>query len=66
MEKFLKNTPVETFPIPEGIVFVKVDPKTGARVKGAEKGSIYECFLDSAQPDEKTDDMSEEKEDLFR
>ncbi len=66
MEKFLSNTPVETFPIPEGIAFVKVDQKTGARVKGTDKGTIYECFLESAQPGEKTDDITEEKEELFR
>jgi len=66
MEKFLQNTPVETFPIPEGIAFVKVDQKTGARVKGTDKGTIYECFLESAQPGEKTDDIPEEKEELFR
>ncbi len=66
MEKFLQNTPVETFPAPEGIVFVKVDQKTGARVKGTDKGTIYESFLESAQPGEKTDDITEEKEDLFR
>lgn len=66
MEKFLQNTPIEAFPIPEGIVFVKVDPKTGAPVKEAGKGTIYECFLENAQPNEKADDLVEEKEDLFR
>jgi penicillin-binding protein 1A len=66
MEKFLQNTPVEVFAAPAGIVFVKVDQKTGLPVKEAGKGSIYECFLDSSQPGEKTDDVIEEKEDLFR
>ncbi|MGV8057961.1 MAG: penicillin-binding protein 1A [Smithellaceae bacterium] len=66
MEKFLQNTPVETFPVPPGIVFVKVNPKTGAPVKSAESGTIFECFLDNAQPDEKTDETTDEKDDLFR
>lgn len=66
MEKYLNNTPVEAFPIPEGIVFVKVDSKTGAPVKEAGKGTIYECFLESAQPNEKTDDIADDKEELFR
>jgi penicillin-binding protein 1A len=66
MEKVVQNTPVEAFPIPEGIVFVKVDPKTGLAVKEAEKGTIYECFLENATPKEKTDDVTEEKEELFR
>ena len=29
MEKAIKDTPVESFPIPEGIAFIEVDPKTG-------------------------------------
>jgi len=66
MEKYLSNTPVEAFPIPEGIVFVKVDSKTGVPVKEAGKGTIYECFLESAQPVEKTDDIADDKEELFR
>ncbi|OPY88629.1 MAG: Penicillin-binding protein 2D [Smithella sp. PtaU1.Bin162] len=66
MEKYLSNTPVEAFPIPEGIVFVKVDSKTGVPVKEAGKGTIYECFLESAQPGEKTDDIADDKEELFR
>jgi penicillin-binding protein 1A len=66
MEKFLQNTPVEAFPVPEGIVFVKVDAKTGAPVKEAGKDTIYECFLENAQSGDKHDDLTEEKEDLFR
>ncbi len=66
MEKFLHNTPVETFPTPQGIVFVRVDAKTGIRGNSSDKGTIYEAFLENAQPGEKTDDIPEEKEDLFR
>jgi penicillin-binding protein, 1A family len=66
MEKVLQNVPVETFPTPEGIVFIKVDPKTGRPSSESDKGTIYECFLDSAQPSEKSDDFPEEKEDIFR
>jgi penicillin-binding protein 1A len=66
MEKALQGKPVEAFPTPEGIVFVRVDPKTGVAAPGAGKGTIYECFLDNALPVEKTQDTTEDKEDLFR
>ena len=67
MERVLKNAPVQTFPTPEGIVFVRVDPKTGIPSSDAESGTIYECFLESAQPTgEKARDFHEDKEDLFR
>ena len=66
MEKALKGTPSEAFPIPEGIVFVKVDQKTGRPTQGSGPGTIYECFLDNALPGGKEDDAAEEKEELFR
>jgi penicillin-binding protein 1A len=66
MEKFLHNTPAEAFTVPEGIVFVKVDHKSGIPTKETGKGTIYECFLDSATPSEKPDTVTEEKEDMFR
>jgi len=67
MEKFLQNMPVESFPVPEGIVFVKVNSQTG---KPSPSGNISEAFLEDATPDasikENADGMNEEKEDLFR
>ncbi|HAJ27354.1 MAG TPA: hypothetical protein DCG53_08965 [Syntrophus sp. (in: bacteria)] len=48
MSQALSGTPIETFPVPEGIVFVKVDPKTGAPSSG--RGTIYESFLEGTTP----------------
>jgi penicillin-binding protein 1A len=48
MAKALANTPIETFPVPPGIVFVKVDPHTGAPTTGA--NAIHEAFLDGTTP----------------
>ena len=67
MEKFLQSMPVESFPAPEGIVFVKVNSQTG---KPGASGNISEVFLEDANPDaalkENAPGMNEEKEDLFR
>ena len=52
MEQSLRGTPVEVFPVPEGIVFTKVERATGQPVKGASKTAIYECFLDDTLPGE--------------
>jgi penicillin-binding protein 1A len=52
MEQSLRGTPVEVFPVPEGIVFTKVERTTGQPVKGASKTAIYECFLDDTLPGE--------------
>ena len=47
MEKFLQNTPVESFPAPEGIVFVKVNSKTG---QPSGSGTLSEAFLEGTTP----------------
>ena len=49
MSKALADTPIETFPVPEGIVFVRVDPKTGNPSSGP--NVIYEAFIDGMAPD---------------
>ena len=48
MSKALSGAPIETFPVPEGIVFVKVDPRSGAPSSG--RGAIYESFLEGTTP----------------
>jgi penicillin-binding protein 1A len=51
MEKALQGYPVEVFPVPEGIVFVKIDPETGLTARSNATGTIFEAFLDGAAPD---------------
>lgn len=51
-EKALEGTPIEAFPVPDGIVFVKVDPKTGAPADPSQRGAIFECFLEGTTPEE--------------
>ncbi|HQL00513.1 MAG TPA: PBP1A family penicillin-binding protein [Smithellaceae bacterium] len=66
MEKALEGKPVEAFPTPEGVVFVKVDPKTGLIASPSDRGAIYECFLENALPSDRSEPLLEEAEDLFR
>jgi penicillin-binding protein 1A len=51
MESALAGTPVEVFPVPDGIVFMKIDPVTGLPVKPSARAGIFECFLDGNTPD---------------
>jgi penicillin-binding protein 1A len=64
MEKALQKTPVESFPVPQGIVFVRVDAKTGESSSGP--GTILEAFMEGTVPKERAGGMTGEKEDLFR
>ena len=50
-EQTLRETPVEVFPVPEGIVFVRVDPKTGDPAHFWTHGAILECFLEGTTPE---------------
>ncbi len=50
MERALQGTPVENFPVPEGIIFVKVEPKTGQPVKTAQEQAIPEAFIEGNLP----------------
>ncbi len=48
MSKILKDRPVKDFPVPEGIEFMMVDPKTGQVNSGRE--GILECFREGTGP----------------
>ena len=66
MNKVLKDTPVESFSTPEGIVFMRVDAKTGKLSTDAGASTIYECFLEGTKLSEQSFDYPDEEEDLFR
>ena len=52
MEKALAGQPVENFRVPEGIVFVKIDPKTGLLASPFSSDARTECFLEGTAPTE--------------
>jgi len=70
--EFMKNTlegkPARTFNVPEGIIFAKIDPKTGLLpIKESEK-TIFECFKEGTMPTEHTPkpDTASDSEELFK
>jgi penicillin-binding protein 1A len=50
MMNVLKDKPVRDFPVPEGIEFIRVDPKTG--IPGTHKQAVLECFKGGTVPTE--------------
>ena len=44
MQDVLEGTPMKTFSIPEGIIFVKIDPETGKPPSPQSRKIIFECF----------------------
>ena len=55
MEQALNERKIRDFPIPEGIVFVKVDQKTGLLASLESPHTIFESFKEGTEPQEYAD-----------
>ena len=62
MEKAIQGTPVELFPVPEGIVFSKVDARSGHPLHKSSKGGLYEAFLEGTLPNELQESLPDREE----
>lgn len=47
MKEYMKSQPIDTFAIPEGIVFARINGQTGAVSKSDEPGGTYAAFAGS-------------------
>ncbi len=65
MEKELEGTPVESFSPPEGVVFAKIDPETGALAGPDSEKYIFECFLEGTEPTKTVPENDDSKDKGF-
>jgi len=54
MQRILKDKPIRTFPVPEGVVFSKIDAETGLLPIPESKETIFECFKEGTVPTQYT------------
>ena len=54
MQNILQDKPVRAFPVPEGIVFSKIDAQTGLLPIPESAKTIFECFKEGTVPTEYT------------
>jgi len=47
MKEYLKDKPIETFSIPDGIIFAKINPHSGSVSRSDEPGTVYAAFSGS-------------------
>ncbi len=68
MKNTLEGKPVRTFNVPEGIVFAKIDAKTGLLPIEESEKTIFECFREGTIPTEYTPKPNtvSGSEDLFK
>lgn len=64
MSKILKNKEAKEFPVPEGLEFMKIDPKTGRMSLG--QGAILECFKEGTGPAQRVVSASKPTADFFK
>jgi penicillin-binding protein 1A len=64
MSKVLKDKPLQDFPIPEGIEFVKIDPRTG--LVGLGRETILECFREGTGPTQEASSQRKTSADFFK
>lgn len=50
MAEVLKGHPVEDFPVPEGVVFAKIDAKTGLLASPHSKKTVFQAFKEGTSP----------------
>ncbi len=68
MQEAMKGTSRKVFPVPDSVVFAKIDADTGLLPIEESRKVIYECFKEGTVPTERTrrPDAVSETEDLFR
>lgn len=68
MKNALEGKPARTFNVPEGIVFAKIDAKTGLLPIEESEETIFECFKEGTVPTEYTPkpNTAADTEELFK
>jgi penicillin-binding protein 1A len=68
MKGALEGRPVRTFNVPEGIVFAKIDAKTGLLPIEESEKTLFECFKEGTVPTMKTPrpGVATEPDDLYK
>ena len=64
MSTILKDRPAREFTVPEGIEFMKVDPRTGQL--STEKEATLECFKEGTGPTQRVSSGSKSTTDFFK
>jgi penicillin-binding protein 1A len=64
MSKILKDKPVQDFPIPEGVEFATIDPRTG--LIGSGNGTLLECFREGTGPSPEASPPIKTTTDFFK
>jgi len=65
MEEALKNLPVKSFPIPNDVTYIKINPETGQETDFDDPNGRFEVFLNENLPDGSGVEVNSLWEDTF-
>ena len=65
MDEAVNDMPVEVFPIPEGVIFARVDPETGGLATEESMDTMIECFKPDSLPTYEEDIIMPEEGSRF-
>lgn len=66
MQGAVAGTPVKEFPVPEDVLFVKIDKATGLLATAKSKETMFECFKEGTAPTEYSNPDAIQGADFFR
>ncbi len=67
MATAMERYKVDDYPVPKGIVFVRIDPKTGALAGPGNSAGVKEAYLEGTEPSvERQNQQTPESSDFFR
>lgn len=67
MAAALERYRLDEYPVPKGIVFVRIDPKTGALAKSGNSSGVKEAFVEGTEPTlERQNQQTPDSSDFFR
>jgi len=49
-EEWLKDKPIQSFPIPSGVIFAKIDATTGVLADSSDQNTVYAAFMEGRMP----------------
>jgi penicillin-binding protein 1A len=66
MKAVLEGKPIKHFPVPEGIVFAKIDGETGLLASPSSQNPFFECFKEGTTPTQYAEEKASRSKDFFK
>jgi penicillin-binding protein 1A len=66
MKTVLEGKPIKHFPVPERIIFAKIDPETGLLASPSTQNPFFECFKEGTAPTRSSEEKPSRPTEFFK